>query len=402
MTSTDDTATRTLPFCRPPIGDAEVAEVVRTLEGDWLTTGPRTQRFGEVFAQRVGAPEALPVNSCTGALHLALLALGVGEGDAVFTTTMTFASTVHVIEHVGASPVLVDIDPLTSNLDPTALARAVDELPSSLRPAAVIPVHYAGLPCDMAPIVEVARRHDMAVVEDAAHGIPGQSVDGRPMGQPVEGLRHATAFSFYATKNLVTGEGGMLTASADLVDEARLWSLHGMSRDAWKRYGGGASWFYEVVRPGFKYNMTDLQAALGLIQLERLDEMQQRRGEIVARYDEAFRGLDQLVTPPAAPAGTDHAHHLYVVQVVPERLGIDRNEFIEALAALGVSTSVHFIPVHQHRYYRDRYDFADGDFPVAERTFERIVSLPLFSAMSDDDVDHVVDAVRATVTANAR
>lgn len=388
-----------LPFSPPSLGEEEIEEVVDTLRGDWITTGPKTKRFETEFAARVQSPAALAVFSCTDALQVALAALGVGPGDAVFTTTMTFVSTVHVIEHVGATPVLVDIDPGTLNIDPAALHAAVERVrdEGQLVPRAVMPVHYGGHPCDMDAIDSIAAEHGLAIVEDAAHALPA-TVGPRTIGDPAapDGVVRATAFSFYATKNIATAEGGMLTGSTDLVDEARLWSLHGMSRDAWKRYGKGGSWFYEVVRPGFKCNMTDIQAAIGIHQLEKLDRFQQRRRDVVAAYRDGLGGLAELELPTERP-GVSSAWHLFPLRLHLDALRIDRAQFIDALGERNIGTSVHFIPIHLHPYYRDRYGFEPEQFPVAWREYHRLVSLPLNPRLTDVDVADVVAAVAEVV-----
>jgi dTDP-4-amino-4,6-dideoxygalactose transaminase len=392
-----------LPFAPPLIGDDEIAEVVATLRSDWITTGPRTMRFEQEFAVAVDAPEALAVSSCTAALHVALAALGIGPGDAVLTTTMTFCSTVHVIEQVGATPVLVDVEPDTLNLDPERVDAALAALAPGLTPKAILPVHYAGHPCEMDDLLAIAARDGLAVVEDAAHALPA-SFRGVPVGSVGEAdgpVRRAVAFSFYATKNLTTAEGGMLTAHPDLVTEARMWSLHGMSRDAWNRYGAGGSWFYEVLRPGFKYNMTDIQAALGLHQLARLGDLHKERHRVARRYTEAFSGCDALELPTWRDH-VDHAWHLYVLRLRPEVLTIHRNRFIEELAAANIATSVHFIPVHEHPYYRDRYGFSPGDLPVAHDAFDRMLSLPIYPHLADADVDDVIEAVLDVVARHRR
>lgn len=393
-----------LPFSPPFLGDEEITEVVDTLRTDWITTGPKTKRFEDAFAQAVGSPGALAVASCTDALQVALAALGIGAGDAVFTTTMTFCSTVHVIEHVGATPVLVDVDPITLCIDPSSLRKEIDGVLTDgrLRPRAVMPVHYAGHPCDMAAIDVIASEFALAIVEDAAHSLPA-IVDGRTIGDPTapEGVVRATAFSFYATKNITTAEGGMLTGPSDFLQEARLWSLHGMSRDAWKRYGKGGSWFYEVVRPGFKCNMTDIQAAMGLHQLEKLDRFQARRREVVERYRRGLGVLDEIQLPHEA-ANVTSAWHLFAIRLELERLNIDRSAFIDAIGERNIGSSVHFIPVHLHPYYRDRYGFVADQFPVAWAEYQRLISLPLHPRLSDDDVDDVINAVTDIVEAARR
>jgi dTDP-4-amino-4,6-dideoxygalactose transaminase len=380
-----------LPFSPPDIGDAERAQVMEALNSGWITTGPKVKRFEEEFAAFVGAPAAAAVNSCTAATIVSLAACGIGAGDAVITTTMTFVSTVHVIEQVGATPILVDIDPYTLNLDPRAIDQAIkDAEEQGLIVRAVIPVHFAGLPCDMSGIFAAAQRHNLAVIEDAAHSLPA-SFDGRRVGSIDSSVVNSVAFSFYATKNLTTGEGGMITGSEDFIEEARLWVLHGMSRDAWKRYGKGGSWKYDIVRPGFKCNMTDLAGALGLAQLPRLEELHQRRLEIAKFYDEALVNLP-LAVPPTV-SGTVHARHLYPIQLDLESISIGRDQVIDELSAQNIGTSVHFIPVHHHSYYREKYDFLDGQFPNADRIFATLVSIPLNTRMTDEDAQDVVDAV---------
>lgn len=379
-----------LHFAPPLIGEEEIEEVVQTLRGGWLTTGPRTQQFETEFAQYVGAPSALALNSATSAMHVALAALGIGEGDAVVSTTMTFASTIHVIEHQRARPILVDVEKDTLNIDPEQIEAAVKRTPNV---KAILPVHLYGHPSDMAAIYDIAQRNGLAVVEDAAHSLPAR-YQGRMIGAPQPGFDFPNlfAFSFYATKNLTTGEGGMLTGPPALLEDARVWSLHGMSRDAFKRYTAEGSWRYEVVLPGFKYNMPDLQAAIGIHQLKRLEKMQRRREAIVAQYDEALGHMEQLETPVARP-GVESAWHIYLLRLRPGRLKIDRNVFIEELRERNIGASVHFIPVHLHPYYRDRYGFRPQDFPVAQSNFERMLSLPLSPAHSDQDVADVIEAV---------
>ncbi len=398
------TAVRTdfLPFSPPSIGEEEIAEVVATLHTPWITTGPKTRRFEEEFASFIGTDAALAVSSCTDAMLVALAALGIGEGDAVFVPTMTFCATANVVEHLSATVVLVDCDPATMNMDPEQLERAVELVVAEgrLRPRVVMPVHFAGRPCDMARITAVARRHELAVVEDAAHALPARH-DGRTIGAPLEGVTWATAFSFYATKNLATAEGGMLTGSPDLLEEAALWRLHGMSRDAWNRYGKGGSWYYEVVRPGFKCNMTDITAAIGLHQLERLEGFQRRREQVVALYEAGLSGVEQVELPP--PAGADtHAWHLYVLKLHLDRLDIDRARFIDEMTERNIGTSVHFIPVHAHPWYRDRYGYTETSFPVAWQEYQRTVSLPLHPGLSDTDVADVIEAVTDLAGAHAR
>ena len=352
------------------------------LRSDWLTTGPKTQRFEKEFARYVGARGALALNSCTAGLHTTLVALGIGPGDEVITTTMTFAATVNVIEHVGARPVLVDVEPDTLNIDPVQVERAITP-----RTKAVIAVHYAGHPADMDPIEELARVHGLAVIEDAAHSIPAW-YKGRMIGSG----DNPTAFSFYATKNLTTGEGGMLTGSPEFLERARPVSLHGMTRDALRRYEKGGSWRYEIQAPGFKYNMTDIQASLGLAQIRKLERFDQRRREVVAAYDRAF-ACEPALEIPVERAEVYHAWHLYVLRLNPEALTIGRDQFIDELTARNIGTSVHFIPVHTHPYYRDRYGYAPDAFPVAYSNFERMLSIPLNPRLDGEDVNDVIAAV---------
>jgi len=386
-----------LPFAPPLIGDEEIDEVVRTLRDGWITTGPRAQRFEADFARLVGAPAALAVNSATSAMHLALVALGVGEGDAVVSTTMTFSSSIHVIEHQRARPVLVDVERDTLNIDPDQVEAAIKRTKGV---KAILPVHLYGHAADMDAIYEIASRHGVAVVEDAAHSLPTR-YHGRMIGSPQPGFEqpNLVAFSFYATKNLTTGEGGMLTGPPDLIEDARVWSLHGMSRDAFKRYTSEGSWYYEVVLPGFKYNMPDVQAAIGMHQLKRLDSMQRRRRAIVAQYDEALAQLPELETP-VEREGVESAWHIYLLRLNTERLKIDRARFIEELRARNIGASVHFIPVHLHPYYRDRYGLKPAGFPVAQAEYERMLSLPLSPAHTDEDVADVIEAVTDIVREN--
>lgn len=376
-----------LPFSPPSISEEEIAAVVDTLRTDWITTGPKTREFETVFCEYIGAPSALALNSCTGALHVALAALGIGPGDEVITTPMTFVSTVNVIHQVGATPILADVEPDTLNIDPAQVAARITP-----RTKALLPVHYGGHPADMAPLLALAKAHNLFVIEDAAHAMPA-TYEGQRIGT----LGDFTAFSFYATKNLTTAEGGMLTANPDRIQDARLWSLHGMNRDAWKRYSAEGSWYYEVVVPGFKYNMTDIQASIGMVQLKRLESFQQRRREIVAQYNAAFSQLPE-VQPPTARPNVEHAWHLYVLRLHLDRLTINRSQFIEELKVRNIGSSVHFIPVHLHPFYRDTCGWMPEDFPVAYGEYQRTVSLPLHPRLSTEDVTDVIEAVQDVIT----
>ncbi len=376
-----------LPFAPPLIGEEEINEVVATLRSGWITTGPKTKRFETNLAAYLGASGALALNSCTAALHTALVTLGVGPGDEVITTPLTFAASVNVIEHVGARPVLVDVEADTLNIDTAMVERAITP-----RTKAIIPVHFAGHPVDLDPLYDAAQRRGLAVLEDAAHALAA-----RYKGRLIGSGENPVAFSFYATKNLTTGEGGMLTGSPEFLERARLISLHGMSRDAWKRYDKGGKWYYEVLYPGFKYNMTDIQAALGLWQLKKLPGFEERRRAVVALYDQAFAQEDALETPVERPE-VEHAWHLYVLRLRLEALRIDRDQFIEELTNRNIGTSVHFIPIHLHPYYRDKYAFTPESYPIAYSNYRRMISLPLNVRLSDADVADVIEAVRDVVS----
>ena len=376
-----------LPFAPPLIGEEEINEVVATLRSGWITTGPKTKRFETNLAAYLGASGALALNSCTAALHTALVTLGVGPGDEVITTPLTFAASVNVIEHVGARPVLVDVEADTLNIDTALVERAI-----TTRTKAIIPVHFAGHPVDLDPLYDAAQRRGLAVLEDAAHALAA-----RYKGRLIGSGENPVAFSFYATKNLTTGEGGMLTGNPEFLERARLISLHGMSRDAWKRYDKGGKWYYEVLYPGFKYNMTDIQAALGLWQLKKLPGFEERRRAVVALYDQAFAQEDALETPVERPE-VEHAWHLYVLRLRLEALRIDRDQFIEELTNRNIGTSVHFIPIHLHPYYRDKYAFTPESYPIAYSNYRRMISLPLNVRLSDADVADVIEAVRDVVS----
>lgn len=384
-----------LPFSPPLIGEDEIAEVVDTLRSDWITTGPKVRRFEQEFAIVVNAEEALAVSSCTAAMHIALAALEIGHGDAVITSPMTFCSGVHVIEQVSARPILVDVEPDTLNIDPAKVAEVTEKLRrdhEGLKAKAILPVHLYGHPVDLDGLMEVATENNLALIEDAAHSLPAK-YKGKTIGHTAASEVPALAcFSFYATKNLTTAEGGMLTGDHETIQKARMWSLHGMSRDAWKRYSSEGSWYYEVLYPGFKYNMTDIQAAIGLHQLKNLPQFHARRREIVDRYNAAFSQFDQLQIP-VERNDVEHAWHLYVLRLNLEQIALPRNQFIEELRVRNIAASVHFIPIHLHPYYREKYHYTPEDFPVSYREYQRMISLPLYPRMSDHDVDDVIEAV---------
>jgi dTDP-4-amino-4,6-dideoxygalactose transaminase len=376
------TASSIVPFAPPSLGPQEIAEVVATLESGWLTTGPRVASFERAFAGYVGAPHALAVNSCTAALHLSLLACDVSNGDEVVTTPLTFCATANVIVHAGGTPVFADIDPVTCNLDPRAVEAALTD-----RTRVILPVHYAGRPADMTAFLAIARTAGLRIVEDAAHCVEG-AIDGQRVGS----IGDFTCFSFYATKNLTTGEGGMVTtADEQAASFMRTASLHGMSRDGWTRYAPGGSPHYDVVTAGFKYNMMDLQAAIGLHQLARIEIMHARRAAIVARYDEELAGLPLTLPAPVEP-GTVHARHLYAVLLDERAAGMSRDTLHARLRAHGISTGVHFRAVHLHPYYQDRFGFRRGMFPIAESVSDTTLSLPLSAAMTEEAIDRVIEA----------
>jgi dTDP-4-amino-4,6-dideoxygalactose transaminase len=385
-----------LPFALPSIGEEEIAEVVDSLRSGWVTTGPKVKRFEADFGEYLGCRHAIALNSCTAGLHIALTALGIGPGDEVIVPSLTFCSTANVVVHTGARPVLVDVGE-DFNLTPEAIEAAITQ-----RTKAIMPVHYSGQACDMKPIYELAARHNLAVVEDAAHAV-GSSYYGYKIGSDaMEGfnsnIRRVTVFSFYGTKNMTTAEGGMnTTADDELAERMRLLTLHGMSRDAWKRYTSSGSWYYEVLVPGFKSNMTDIQAALGIHQLRRLDGFIETRRRYARMYDEAFAGVAEFEKPIRHP-GRDHNYHLYVIRLRLDRLSIDRSEFIEELKARNIGTSVHFIPVHLHPFYKERFGYRRGDLPKVESIYDRIVSLPLYPSMTRSDIENVIDAVGDVTT----
>ena len=380
-------ANRFVPFHLPAIEDEEISAVVETLRSGWLTTGQKVRQFEEHFAAQVGAEYAVATNSCTAALHVALEALGVQEGDEIIVPTMTFAATAEVVAYFKATPVLVDCDPITLNLDVAALSAKITR-----RTKAVIPVHFAGQPCDMQGILEAAASHGLAVVEDAAHAFPSSY-----RGKPVGALGDITCFSFYATKTLTTGEGGMATTNNQArAERMRRMTLHGITRDAWMRYSDAGSWYYEIGAPGYKYNLTDIAAAIGIEQLAKSGRFLEARRKIAAVYNSGFADLPELRLPLESP-GSGHSWHLYVIQLDLHSLRISRNGFIEALKKSGVGASVHFIPLHLHPYYRSRFGFTPADFPVASEAFERIVSLPIYPRMTDADIRHVIESVRTIV-----
>ncbi|MBC8293350.1 MAG: DegT/DnrJ/EryC1/StrS aminotransferase family protein [Proteobacteria bacterium] len=373
-----------LPFHRPYLGDEEIAEVVDTLKSGWLTMGPKTVRFEEKFAQVAGVRHAVAVSSCTAALHIAMVAGELGEGDEVITSPYTFPSTISSILQAGARPVLVDTLEDSPNMNPALVARSCNDATR-----VILPIHIAGVPCDMAAIGELAENCGAWVLQDAAHAL-GTEYRGAPVG----GLGRVSAYSLYAGKNITTGEGGVLaTDDEELADAARMIRLHGISRDAWKRYSAEGSWYYEVSRQGFKYNMTDINAAIGLHQLDRLQGFQERRVELARLYTELLEGLPGIITPAPCTEGVS-AWHLYIMRLKPAELRCSRNDFIDMLKADNIGTSVHFIPAHYHPWFQEKLGLSRDSFKNASNLFETSISLPFFPKMTDDDVAAVANSVR--------
>ena len=379
-----------LPFALPEIGEDEINEVVDTLRSGWVTTGPKAKRFEDDFSAFLGdaSLQSMAVNSATAGLHLALEALGIGPGDEVITTTHTFTATAEVVRYLGADVVLVDIDPATLCIDPAAVEAAI-----TARTKAIVPVHYGGLAADMPALLSIAKKHSLKVVEDAAHALP-TTCGGALVGTLASDV---TVFSFYANKTITTGEGGMVvTRDAELAKRIKVMRLHGMSRDAFDRFTAKVpSWYYEIVAPGFKYNLTDIAAAMGLHQLRRARAFQAQREQLAAHYDAALAGLP-VIAPPQPPPGDRHAWHLYVLRLA-DGAAISRDALIEHLFAEGIGCSVHYIPLHLQPYWRDRYGLRPEAFPHSQRAYERMLSLPLYTRMTGDDVERVVAAVRSAL-----
>lgn len=383
------------------MGPEEEREVVETLRSGWITTGPKAKQFEKEFARYVGARNALAVAHCTGALHLALWALGFGPGDEVITTPFTFTATAEVMGYLGIKPVFVDVDPGTFNLSPARVEEAL-EGGRHRRVRALLPVHFAGHPCDMDRLLAIARQYELKIVEDAAHAAgAARYLDGRGLTR-IGTVGDLTCFSFYATKNFTSAEGGMITTADDaLAEKIAVASLHGMNKDAWKRYDTTGSWFYEIHDLGFKYNLSDVHAAIGLAQLRRADQLMHRRAEIANRYSSAFRACEVLQIP-YAETGIEHPWHLYVLRLKPDLLRIGRGQFVELLKERGVGTSVHCIPLHTMHYYQRAYGYRNGDFPVAEDIYNRCFSLPIYASMSDEDVAYVIETVLSLAGENRR
>lgn len=382
-----------LPFSIPTIEEEEIAEVVDSLRSGWITTGPKVKIFEDAFKSYVGAPFAVPLSSATAGLHLAYLAMGLGEGDEVITSPMTFAATVNMIVRVGARPVLADVEPGTLNIDPASIRKKITE-----RTKAIVPVHFAGLPCDMDPILDLAAEFGLKVLEDAAHAA-GTEYKGRRIGS----LDTVSVFSFHPIKNLTTGEGGMVcTRDEKLAEEISLLKFHGMSREAWKRYSAQGTPNYDIVLPGFKYNMMDIQAAIGIHQLAKLDRFNDRRTEIALYYNEAFADVKEIRVPGTAPYDYRHAWHLYTPLVRIEDLAIDRDAFMAELKKENIGAGLHFKAVHHHPWYRENLPVPPGDLPNADYASDRILSLPLFPRMTMEDAKDVVEAVKRVISRNRK
>lgn len=376
-----------LPFHLPEIGEEEIQTVVETLRSGWLTSGPMVKQFENAFAEKIGAPHAVAVNSCTAALHLALDAIGIQEGDEVIVPTMTFAATGEVVTYFKAKPVLADCRPDTLCIDVDHVEKLITK-----KTKAIVPVHFAGQPCEMDRILELAKFHNLRVIEDAAHALPA-----RYRGQLVGSIGDITCFSFYAIKTITTGEGGMATThNPEWADRMRIMSLHGISRDAWKRYTSQGSWQYEILYPGFKYNMTDMAASLGVHQLNKCDRFWKTRVGYAKYYTESFQDNDALMLPMTRDE-VEHAWHLYVIQLDLDKLRIHRNQFMDLLKKANIGASVHFIPLHLHPYYRNTFGYSPADCPTATAVFDRIVSLPIYPKMTHADIQDVVDVVQTLI-----
>jgi len=373
-----------LVYGNPAIEEAEIAEVVDSLRSGWIGTGPKVALFEQEFKNYVGAEYAIAVSSCTAALHLSMIVSGIGQGDEVITTPMTFCATANAILHTGAVPVFVDIDPTTMNIDPELVEKAITK-----RTKAILPVHFAGRPCDMKSLMRIAKDYGLHLIEDCAHAIETSCEMGK-----VGSIGDLSCFSFYVTKNVVTAEGGMITTNRkDWADKLKIYALHGMSRDAWKRYSDDGFRHYEVLVPGFKYNMTDIQASLGIHQLRRVNETLSRRNEIWERYNNEFDEL-KVATPANCPSDVVHARHLYTILIDEDFLGCNRNTFQERMQRSNIGTGIHYTALHLQPFYQKTFNLQKGDFPAAEYISDRTLSLPLGPKMTDHDVSDVIRAVK--------
>ena len=381
-----------IPYNKPTIEDEEIMEVVDTLKSNWLTTGPKTKKFEKDFLEYTHAKYAVALNSCTAALHLALAAIDLKEGDEVITTPFTFSSTGEVIAYFKAKPVFVDIKLDTYNINPKLIEEKITK-----KTRAIIPVHYAGQPCDMDKILEIARKHNLIVIEDAAHAIAARYKE-----KSIGSISDFTCFSFYATKNLTTGEGGMLTTENDKwAEKVKILSLHGISKDAWKRYTKSGSWHYEIIDMGFKYNMNDLTASLGIQQLKKIEKFTKIREIIAEQYTNQLNEIPEITTP-FVKTNIRHAWHLYQILLDTSKLKINRNEFIKELTEANIGVSVHFIPLHLHPFYKDKYGYNKGDFPVTESIYERIISLPIYPTLKKEEIKYITDTIKELIEKNRK
>jgi len=381
-----------LPFHKASIGEKEISEAIDSLRSGWITTGPKTRKFEEEFTRRVGAEYGVAVNSCTAAMHLALAAIGIKEGDEVIVPVMTFTATAEVVTYFKAVPVFVDCDPDTLLVDIGSLEKKITP-----KTKAIMPVHYAGQACDINAITEIAKKHGLKIIWDAAHSFPTEY-----KGKMVGSFPDITCFSFYATKPLATGEGGMaVTDNKEYADKMRILSLHGMNRNAWNRYSKEGSWYYEIVAPGYKYNLTDIASSLGLAQLFRADELLEKRRRIAQCYLDAFGGREEISPLAIMPYGRT-AWHLFVIKLNLGKISIDRDQFINELKKRNIGSSVHFIPLHLHPYWKEAYGLKKNDFPAASEVYEQIISLPIFPDMSDKDIDDVTAAVKEIISLHGK
>jgi perosamine synthetase len=402
---TSATPRLSIPFFRPSLTDAEIEEVADTLRSGWLTTGPKTKQFEERFAEFVGSKHAIALNSCTAALHLAVEALDLKPGQGVLVPTMTFAATAEVVRYLGAVPILVDCDPLTLNMSLEDAGQKIDALGSGSLPrsipretavAGLMPVHVGGLMMDPQALRSFAEANGLWMIEDAAHALPA-SWRPDPEQDWVRcgaGTASVTCFSFYANKTITTGEGGMaVTDSDELAERIRMMSLHGLSRDAWKRYSSGGSWDYKIMAPGYKYNLTDIASAIGIHQLARAEQMRREREALAHHYLEAFADTQEIELPPENE-NRIHSWHLFPIRLRLERLTIDRDSFMEELKQNGVSCSVHWRPLHLHPYYQETFDWRPEDFPVATAVWERLITLPIFPGMDNEEIEYVISTIK--------
>jgi perosamine synthetase len=392
-----------VPYFRPSLDEREKDRVNSVLESGWLTSGKEVREFEAKFAEYLGVPHAVAVNSCTAALHLSLEALGVGPGDAVLVPTMTFAATAAVVRHLGARPVLVDCDQDTLCMDPAGMRRTLEAWRSDAAIRAVIPVHYGGYMADVDQISEIAAEAGLTVVEDAAHALPASYRDASGTWRTVGSTSPLTCFSFYANKCITTGEGGMVVSTdAELAERTRTMSLHGLSKSAWSRFESKGSWYYEVVAPGFKYNLTDLAAAIGIAQLEKADRFCEQRTRVAAMYTEKLAEYAEFLETPQANEDRKPSWHIYAIRLYLDQLSIDRAQFIEQLKEREIVTTVHWMPLHLHPYYRKTYGYRGTDCPVASKEWLRLISLPIFPSMTEAELEHVCASIGEVIAANRR